>query len=74
MAQKRRGGRREEELGRERLNNLDGSADKTERPVIYLPAGIGVKRTQREREGYHEVYRRPAAPGHLGEMHARQRE
>ena len=71
MAQKRRG---ERKLGRERLNNLDGSADKAERPVIYLPAGIGVKRTQREREGYHEVYKRPAAPGHLGEMHARKRE
>lgn len=73
MAQKSRGGRREEH-GRERLNNLDGSADKAKRPVIYLPAGIGVKRTQRERERYHEAYRRPAAPGHLGEMHARQRE
>lgn len=45
MAQKRRGGRGERELGRERLNNWDGSADKAERPVIYLPAGIGVKRT-----------------------------
>ncbi len=74
MAQKRRGGRGEREHGRERLNNLEGSADKTERPVIYLPAGIGVKRTQRERERYHGVYKRPAAPGHLGEMHARQRE
>ena len=74
MAQKRRGGRGEREHGRERLNNLEGSADKAKRPVIYLPAGIRVKRTQREREGYHEVYKRPAAPGHLGEMHARQRE
>ena len=74
MAQKRRGGRRERELGRERLNNSKDGADKAKRPVIYLPAGIRVKRTQREREGYHEVYKRPAAPGHLGEMHARQRE
>ncbi len=71
MAQKRRG---ERKLGRERLNNSKDGADKAKRTVIYLPTGIGVKRTQREREGYHEVYRRPAAPGHLGEMHARQRE
>lgn len=37
MAQKRRGGRGERELGRERLNNLEGSADKAKRPVILPP-------------------------------------